>query len=54
MRLPDNEAEKLWIYAIEGIYGIRALVFKAMPKIKNKDKTNYSIFLMIRTQEFMK
>lgn len=48
-RLPENEAENLWIYAINGIYGIRAKVFEKLPKLKNKDKNNYSIFLMIRT-----
>lgn len=53
-RLPENESENLWIYAIHGIYGIRQRVFDSQKDLKNKDKNNYSIFLMIRTQEFMK
>lgn len=48
-RLPENEAEGLWIYAINGIYGMRAKVIEKAKKLESHDKNNYSIFLMIRT-----
>ena len=54
-RLPENEQENLWIHAIRQIYQIKSTVFEHLKQdLKSKDQERFSVFHMIRIQEFMK
>jgi len=53
-RLEESETEELWLFSINSLYGITSVVFGKMTSLNEEDKSNFSTFLLIRIQVFMK
>lgn len=52
-RLKEEEAERLWLKAIEMIYQIKQEVSDELQDLDQKDLNNFHIFLLTRIQAFM-
>lgn len=52
-RLKEEEAENLWLHAIDKIYKIKQEVTDELQELDQKDLNNFQIFLLTRIQAFM-